>query len=163
MIASFIIILQLLGFVSLSSAITSLYIAGILLIIAEVAVVSFGLIALNGVIALYAAYAMQSGSDLIFGIPIGWSVLFGIAFVEISIIASVVAVYMWIRKQKTTTGTEGMIGQSAQIIEWNKKSGSVRFEGEIWKAKSDKELELKPNDSVNIDSVNKLNLTITAC
>ncbi len=162
MIASLIIILKLMGFISLGSAITSLYIAGALLIIAELAVVSFGLIALNGVIALYAAYAMQHGSDLIFGIPIDWSVLFGIAFVEIAIIVAIIAVYLRIRNQKTTTGKEGMIGQKVTIIEWDKKSGKVSFEGEIWNAISEKDLQLNKDETVTIKEVNKLNLIITA-
>ena len=45
MIASLIIALHLLGYITLSSAISSLYIAGSLLIIAELGVVSFGIIA----------------------------------------------------------------------------------------------------------------------
>ncbi len=161
MIASFIIILQLLGLISITSAVNSLYIAGILLIISELAVVSFGLIALNGIIALYAAYALQHGSDLIFGAPIGWSVLFGIAFVEIAIIIASTLVYMWLRNKKTNTGIEGMIGQNVTIIKWSKKSGSVNFEGETWKASSAQELELKPDDIAQISEVNHLNLTIT--
>lgn len=162
MIASLITALHLVGFISLDSAITSLYVAGILLIIAELGVVSFGLIAFNGIIALYAGYALHTGNDLLFGVAVGWPVLFGIAFVECAIIASVITVHMWLRKQRATTGTEAMIGSKATILDWNGKKGNVRFEGEIWKAHSDKEMDFNPDDKVTVHAVNKLDLTIGA-
>ncbi|MBI1301028.1 MAG: hypothetical protein GC137_05125 [Alphaproteobacteria bacterium] len=162
MIASVIVALHLFGFVATGSAITSLYIAGVMLIIAELAVVSFGLIAFNGLLALYAGYALQSGQDLIFGVPVGWSTLFGIAFVEFFIIAAVIYIHFWIRGIKTSTGTEAMIGQKAVIVDWSGKKGTVRFEGEIWKAHAKSDMDLKAGDDVHIEAVNKLNLTITA-
>lgn len=162
MIASLIILLHLSGIIPLGSAITSLYIAGALLLIAEIGIVSFGLLALNGIIALYAGYTLQVGSDLVFGIPIGWQVLFGIAFVEVFIIGVVVAVHMWLRSQKTTTGIEGMIGQKATILDWNGQKGNVRFEGEIWNASSTAEMDLSKDDEVTIHSVGRNQLTITA-
>ncbi len=162
MIASIITAFYLFGFIDLNSAITSLYVAGILLIIAELGVVSFGLIAFNGLIALYAGYALHTGNDLLFGMSVGWPVLFGIAFVEFSIVASVIAVHIWLHKIKKTTGTEGMIGEKATILSWDGHKGKARIDGEIWSATSEKEMDLKADDLVTIKSVNKLNLTITA-
>lgn len=162
MIASLIVALHLFGFVTLGSAITSLYVAGALLIVAELAVVSFGLVAFNGLLALYAGYALQSGQDLIFNVPVGWSTLFGIAFVEFFIIGVVIYIHLWIRGIRASTGTEAMIGQKAEIVEWSGKEGSVRFEGEIWKAHAKSDMDLKVGDDVHIEAINKLDLTITA-
>ena len=161
MIASLIVALHLMGFATLQSAVISLYIAGALLLIAEIAVVSFGLIFFNGMIAFYAAYTLQNGGDPFFGAPVGWSILFGIAFVELFIIAAIISVHIWIRNHKTTTGAEGMVGAQAVVIDWDKTSGSVRIEGEIWKARSDKDMDLKEGDKVTVETVNKLDLTIT--
>lgn len=160
MIASLIVLLHLIGFIDANSAITSLYIAGALLLIAELGVVSLGLIALNGLIAFYAAYTLQTGSDVFFGIELGWSVLFGIAFVELAIVGTVVSVHMWLRNKKAITGIESMIGTKATVLEWNGTKGSVRVEGEIWKANSDQDMDLNPDEEVTIEAVNKLNLTI---
>ncbi len=162
MIASLITAMYLLGFISIDSAITSLYVAGILLIIAELGIVSFGLIAFNGLLALYAGYALHTGNDLLFGITMGWPILFGIAFVEFSIIASVISVHLWLRRQKATTGKEAMIGAKATILKWEGKKGSIRIDGEIWNAKSEKEMDLNPDDEVTIKSIDKLDITITA-
>ena len=162
MIASLITALYLLGFVTAESATTSLYIAGVLLLVAEIGIVSFGMLAFNGVIALYAAFALQRGSDLIFGMPIGWGALFGIACVEVIIIVTVIFVYMWLRRQKTTTGTEAMIGATVKVIDWNDTKGHVRFEGEIWEAESSAAMDINPDDTVTIGAVNKMILTIIA-
>ncbi len=162
MIASLIILLHLSGVITLSSAITSLYVTGALLLIAEIGVVSFGLLALNGTLAIYAAYTLQAGTDLIFGIPIGWPVLFGIAFVEVLMIVAIILVHTWLRNRPTSTGKEAMIGEKATILEWSGTAGKVRFEGEIWQAQSEKTMDLAPNDSVKIQSVGKIYLTVTA-
>ena len=162
MIASLILALHLLGYITLTNTISSLYIAGALLIIAELGVVSFGVIAFNGLLALYAGYALQQGTDILFGIPVGWDVLFGIAAVELFIVITVISIHTWLRNIGASTGTEGMIGEKAIITNWDGKKGSVRYEGEIWKAVSKHEIELGPDEEVIIDAVNKLELTIRA-
>lgn len=162
MIASIVLFIHFLGFMSVENTVACLYVTAALLIVAEIGVVSFGLLAINGLLAFYAAYTLQTGAELLFGLTPGWPFLFGVAFVELIIIVAVVSVHIWIRKQKTTTGTEGMIGQTAVILDWMGTKGRVRFEGEIWNAKSAHEMELSPDDEVQVSSVNKLDLTITA-
>ncbi len=162
MIASLILLLHFLGIISLESAYTSLYIAGAMLLIAEIGVVSLGLLTINGLLALYAGYTLHMGSNTMFGIDIGWPLLFGIAFAEFLVLGIVIMVYLKIKRTKQSSGTESMIGQKATVISWNAKKGSVRYEGEIWNAISTTEMELNENEDVRIESVNKLNLTITA-
>ncbi len=161
MIASIILFIHYMGLISLESAYTSLFIAGIVLIIAEVGIVSFGLLAVNGLLALYASYSLYS-QDSALAFNAGWPLFFGVVFTEAVIIIAFIIVMKRIRRIKNTTGTENMIGQKASIIDWDSQKGNVRFEGEIWKANSNTELELNENDEVTIESVNKLNLTITA-
>ncbi len=161
MIASLITALHLFGVISVESAVTSLFIAGVLLIIAELAVISFGLVALNGLLALYAAYTLKTGNDAIFGVTVDWPVLFGIAFVEVMIIVIIVSVFAWLRNQKNTIGKEAMIGEKASIIDWSGQKGNVRFEGEIWKAHSDDVMELNQGEDVIIEAINKLSLKIS--
>ena len=161
MIASLIIALHLMGIITVDSAVSSLYIAGALLIVAELGVISFGLIAFNGALAIYAAYALQTGSDLIFGVPVGIPTLFSIAFIEFFVVGLVVFVHLWLRKQKVVTGRQAMLGEKVSIIEWSGTNGSVNFEGEIWKAKSKDKMELNKDDEVTIKSINKLELMIT--
>ncbi len=162
MIASIVLALYFSGIISLGNAIVFLYVTGIMLIVAEVAVVSFGILAFNGLIALFAAYSLQVDYVILFGIPVDWHVLFGVAFVEFACILVGIAVYMHIRKIKSTTGVEGMIGSQATVLAWSGKKGQVRIEGEIWKAYSAHRLDLTPNDEVTIEAVDKLKLVVRA-
>ncbi len=162
MIASLILLLHFLGIISPESAYTSLYIAGAILLIAEIGVVSLGLLTINGLLAIYAGFTLQMGNQTMFGIDLGWPLLLGVAFAEFLVIGTVITVYLKIKSTKQATGTESMIGEKATVISWTSKKGSVRYEGEIWIAISTSELELRENDEVTIESVNKLNLTISA-
>ncbi len=161
MIASLVILLHLCGAMSAQSAFTSLYIVGAVLFIAEIGVVSFGLLSVNALLAIYAAYSIQNGATPFFQLEPEWPMLFGIAFLEILIIISIIFVYRWIRSRKITTGVEAMIGQKATVLSWDNDKGEIRYEGEIWKARSDTPLEISAEDIVTITATDKLLATIT--
>ncbi|MCK5284761.1 MAG: hypothetical protein KAJ86_04160 [Alphaproteobacteria bacterium] len=160
MIASLMLILLLLGFISVSNAATFLYITGALLIISEFFVTSFGILFLNGLLSLFVAYSMQTSDNTVLDIPIGWSLLFSIAFIEFTFIALIFIIIMRFRKRKLMTGMEGMIGQKAVIIEWKDKKGRVRIQGEVWAAQSEKILNISKGDSVNIEKTDNLILFV---
>lgn len=159
---TFILALYFMGFVSQETAVTFLAVIGITLIVAEIGVVSFGLLAFNGLIALFSAYSIQTGTVLLFGMPVDWNIVFGIGFVEFALIVATIAIHIHLRNLKTDTGTEGMIGARAVVLDWSGKKGQVRFEGEIWKASSAHRLDLSPNDEVTIEAVEKLQLIVRA-
>lgn len=162
MIASLILILHFLGLLPQDIAVTTLYIAGILLIIAEIGVASLGVLALNGLLALYAAYALQNGATIFFGVEVGWGLFFGIAAVELAILLS--GIYTWkrLKRIKTDTGAEGMIGRKAAVLSWSGRKGRVQYEGEAWQAVSEKDLDLAIGEDVLIRRVDKLKLVVEA-
>lgn len=162
MIASLILFLYFQEYITLDSAYTSLYIAGVFLIIAEIGIVSFGILTLNGLLALYAAFALHMGHQSIFGLEIGWPLMLGITFIELICVITIIAVHMKLRSITTKTGTESMIGQKATVMNWDGEKGTIRFEGEIWKAESHSKMDLKENDIVTIEEINKLIITVTA-
>ena len=161
MIASLILLTHFLGLITLESAYTTLFIAGIVLIIAEIGIVSFGLLAINGLLALYASYTLYA-QEAALEFSAEWPLFFGVVFTETLLIITFIIVMTRLRRIKNTTGTESMIGQKATVINWDGKKGSVRYEGEIWKAKSETEMDFNENDEATILSINKLDLTITA-
>lgn len=162
MIASLITGFYLLDFVRAGEASTFLYIYGALLLIAEIGVVSFGLLALNGALAIYVGYIIQTGNNTIFGVDLNWPFVFGVAFVELTAIAVCAMVLIRHRRQKLTTGTESMIGHKAVVLEWQGMHGSVLIQGETWKAYSEKALELNKNSEVIVDAVEGLKVKISA-
>ena len=160
MIASIILLLYLIGISPLDMTVDALYIAGALLLLAEIGVASLGVLALNGLLALYAAYAMQTGQAPLLGLDIGWSLFFGIAILEFTALIAGILVWKKLKTMRTDTGPEGMIGQKADILKWEGKKGRVQYEGEAWDAVSEKEMNLEIGDSVTIKQVRKLTLDV---
>src|SRR5262245_23422907 len=118
MITTLITALYLGQFIPAGEAIAFLYIYGVALILAEVALVSFGLLFLNGLMSVYIAYAIQSGDMLFFNLPVGWPLVAGVAVMEALMVAVCVYFYLRQKKLKITTGIESMIGQEATVVEW---------------------------------------------
>lgn len=162
MIASLITALYLMGAISAHNAATFLYITGVLLIIAEIGFTVFGILAFNGLLALFVGYAIQTGDTQFLGFDIDWSLLFGVAFIELSVVVVSAMVVLHYRKRKLSTGLESMVGDSAEIVEWKGQQGSVRVQGEIWKARAEQPLSLKKNEKVQVSAVDGLTLIITA-
>ena len=157
-----ILALHFMGFVSLETTVTFLYVVGIAMIVAEIGVVSFGLLAFNGLVALFAAYSLQVGEVLLFGIPVDWNIVFGIGFVEFACIVSGIAIHIWLRNLKTDTGTEGMIGGAGGVHVADHPSAKDLVDDELYKASSSHRLDLAPNDEVTIEAVEKLQLIVRA-
>jgi len=162
MIISLILALYLLGIVGGASAYAFLYVCGSLLIICEVVFGGHGLIALNGLIAFFVAYAIQTGNNSLFSIPIDWSLFFGLAFVEMIVVIISIVVIIRYRKIKAATGRESLPGKKAVIVRWHGQEGAVRVEGETWKAKSDTAIEFAKDAEVTISAVDGLTLKVNA-
>lgn len=160
MIGSIILALHFLGVIPHESAVNALYISGILLIVAEFGVISFGVLALNGILSLYAAYALQTGVMAFLGIKVGWEFVFAVAVIEFAVVMSIVYIWKKMKSQKIITGTEGMIGQKVQIEQWSGKTGRILFEGESWTARTTQERDFKPGDEATVQSVSKLRITV---
>jgi membrane protein implicated in regulation of membrane protease activity len=61
----------------------------------------------------------------------------GIAVVVLGIVVEVAEVGFWIRflrRYRVTTGAEGLVGATAEVIEACDPRGRVRLRGEIWHA-----------------------------
>jgi membrane-bound serine protease (ClpP class) len=158
MIATLILFLHLSGFIPADETINFLYISGALLLIAELFVTSMGMLALNGCIALFIAYALQTGDSTLMGIPIDWPFLFGVATLEIVLIGVTVMVYLHYRNKKVTTGLESMIGDTGEVVDWNDGKGRVRVQGEVWNAVCP--TPLTKDEKIRVNAVTGLVLTV---
>ena len=77
----------------------------------------------------------------LFVLPDPWRVvvLFAAAVVEVA------EVFFWIRflrRYRVTTGVEGLVGELGEVIARCAPEGRVRIRGEIWKARSERPLEV---------------------
>ncbi|HEY6771943.1 MAG TPA: NfeD family protein [Solirubrobacterales bacterium] len=69
----------------------------------------------------------------VFVLPPGW----GLALVVVAMVIEVAEVGFWIRflrRYRISTGAEGLLGATAEVIEACDPRGRVRLRGEIWHA-----------------------------
>jgi membrane-bound serine protease (ClpP class) len=159
MITSIILACYLLGLIGAKNAAVFLFVSGLMMIASEFMFPS-GIIAFSGLLGLYVAYSLEYGQSLVFGVPLGWGIFFGIAAAEALIAGAFILLILRHRRIKASTGTESMIGHAAEIIDWTGHQGRVRIQGEIWKAASDTDLDLQPQNTVTVEEINNLILKI---
>ncbi len=124
-----------------------------ILFIAEVKVVSHGLLTIGGLISLFFGGLMLVDT-VDPNLQVSMSVLISVvAFVGVLVI---IALFLIIkdRKNKPFIGNEGMTGEIAEV----KSNGMVYVNGALWKAES--EDEINPGDKVEIVAVDKLLLKV---
>ena len=93
----------------------------------------------------------------LFVLPPGW----GLAAVTLAIVIEVAEVGFWIRflrRYRVTTGTEGLIGSTAEVIEGCDPIGRVRLRGEIWRARCPAGASV--GDRVTVTAVDGLTLEV---
>jgi membrane-bound serine protease (ClpP class) len=155
----------LLGLYALSILPTN--VAGLLLILfglmlfgLELMITSFGLLSVAATIAIF------------FGSVILFRFEYGVGGVPMtSIIVTTVGISAFIgfclylvakaQRSKPFSGSHQLIGNKAQVRQWNMKQGIVHLLGENWSAVSETPLQLQPGDMVSVTAVDGLLLHIT--
>lgn len=141
-------------------------VAGILLILfslvlflLEIAVTSFGLLSLGGIVCLF------------FGSLILFRFEYGMAELPLTVIISTVvgvsllmaaALFLVTRAQMRPrqTGGEAMVGLPGEVTKWQGQSGQIRVRGELWKARSASGKQLEPGTSVRVTRMQGLTLIV---
>jgi membrane-bound serine protease (ClpP class) len=85
----------------------------------------------------------------------------GIAAVALGIVVEVAEVGFWIRflrRYRVTTGAEGLLGATAEVIEKCEPNGRVRLRGEIWRARCASRAEV--GERVKVTGVDGLTLEV---
>lgn len=114
----------------------ALIILGVILFIAEIKIVSYGLLSVAGVIAMVLGSIMLMNTDVPF-LKISWLVI--LPAVLLTAIFFVFAVGMAVKahKRKPVSGIEGLEGETGEAYTDIDSEGKVFIHGEIWNAKSE--------------------------
>jgi membrane-bound serine protease (ClpP class) len=124
-----------------------LLLLAIALMAAEAFVPSFGILGIGGIVAFVLAALMLFKSDIP-GFRISWPVIIGTAIASIVMLIFVLG-YVWrAQRRPVTTGSEGMRGREAVVLEWSGNRGYVSLGGERWKAAGEE--DVAPHDRVEI-------------
>lgn len=137
-----------------------LLLIGVSFLIAEFFIPSFGLFGFAGVTAALIGVIQLHQTGYIEELPVSINVLIGGIFLGI-LLSALGGWYSWkLYKQKNTTGTESMIGETAHVLKWNKTTGRIQIQGEDWQAYSDSDLALKKDDEVIVSKIEDLKIKI---
>jgi membrane-bound serine protease (ClpP class) len=82
-------------------------------------------------------------------------------YVAFEIVEHLVLPLVWLvmgKKKKAVTGASGLIGEVAEVKEWQGFEGKVFIHGEIWRAECD--VTLKPGDKAVVENVKGLTLKV---
>ena len=134
-----------------------LILLAIILFIAEVKVVSNGMLAVGGIIAMILGSTMLIRSPESF-MRISLPAILGTTAVTAAFFIFVVTMALRAQRQKTTTGAEGLIGQIGTVRTPLKPEGSVLVGGELWSAQCEERAE--PGDKVRVRAVKGLLLQV---
>jgi membrane-bound serine protease (ClpP class) len=113
---------------------------GVLLFIAEIKVISHGLLTVGGIISLFLGSLMLFNSPdpaLRVSLTVIIPAVAVISLFFVAIIALVVKAHM----QKSYTGSEGMAGERGEAVTDVQEDGRIFVKGEYWNAFSDKRIE----------------------
>jgi len=134
-----------------------LIILGVVLLIAEVNVMSYGLLAMSGAISIFLGSIMLIDSDdpamqiskMILYPTLGMTFLFSIGSIYLAKKA---------HQLVTTTGMEGLLGEIGVVKETLNPEGRVLIHGEMWKAESD--TVISAGEKVSVEAVKGLKIKV---
>jgi len=138
----------------------ALIVFAIILFVAEITIVSHGMLTVGGVISLLLGSMMliRSESALEF-IEISWSVIISTVAVTALFFIFVIGLGIKAQTKKPTTGSQGLIGEFAEAITALTPEGKVRVHGEIWNARVNKG-RLAKGETARIIEIENLTLIV---
>jgi membrane-bound serine protease (ClpP class) len=134
-----------------------LILLGIVLIVAETFVPSFGIMGIGGVIAFVVGSIMLFDSDVPgYDIPI--AIIAAIATAASGLLLLIVVMLMRSRQRAVVTGSEAMTQEIAEALESFEREGWVQVRGESWRARSSR--PVSKGQRVRVKGMEGLTLTV---
>jgi len=138
----------------------ALIIFAVILFLAEIKVVSHGLLAIGGVISLILGSIMLINTETTMEvIKISWQVILIIVILTAAFFLFAISFGIKAQGRKPTTGIEGMIGETGEAITNLDPEGQISVRGEVWNAES-LEGSVSKGTRVKINGVSNLKLLI---
>ena len=145
---------------SINYAGLALIVIGIVLLILEIKVTSYGMLTVGGIISLFLGSIMLIDTESpLETISISWGIV--IPGVLLTAAFFMFAIGMGIRAQrrKPVTGVEGLLGASGKTITDLNPDGQAMVRGEIWNATSS-EGRIKSGTEISVEKVQNLRLMV---
>ncbi|MCC7201806.1 MAG: nodulation protein NfeD [Nitrospirae bacterium] len=116
-----------------------LIILGIILFIAEIKIVSYGLLSVAGVISMVLGSIMLMKVDAPF-FRISWLIILPAALMTALFFAVAIGLAVKVHRRQPLSGSDGLIGEIGEAASDIATEGKVYVHGEIWDARSDEQI-----------------------
>ncbi|MBI3789182.1 MAG: nodulation protein NfeD [Ignavibacteriales bacterium] len=138
----------------------ALIIFGIILFIAEIKIVSHGLLAIGGTISLLLGSMMliRTESALEF-VEISWNVIITTVGFTLVFFVFIIGLGLKAQRLKPTTGIEGLVGEIGEALTALSPTGKVKVHGEIWNASSGS-AKIGKGEEIRVVGVQNLTLRV---
>lgn len=138
----------------------ALIVFAIILFLLEIKIVSHGLLAIGGVISLLLGSMMliKSNSSLEI-VKISRSVIIAATAVSALFFLFVVGLGIKAQRRKVVTGIAGLIGDIGEVTEALSPTGTIKVQGELWKAESPGET-IDKGERVRIKEIKSMKLLV---
>jgi membrane-bound serine protease (ClpP class) len=133
---------------------------GVVLLIAEIKVVSHGVLAIGGVIAMLLGSLMLYDTPETTGIRLSWYVIVPAVGATAGLVFFAVSMGIRALYRPSVTGESAMVGRHAVVRSALAPEGQVLIDGELWRAVSP-DGRVEAGEAVQITAVDGLTLTVT--
>ena len=135
----------------------ALIILGVVLMVAEAMIPSFGILGIGGIIAFSIGGLMLFDTE-IDAFQVGLPTIAATATISALLLVFTVRIAIRVHKKRIKTGLNSLIGESGQALEDFAREGQVRVGAEIWRAVS--EAPVEKGDDISVTSVDGLVLHV---
>ena len=131
---------------------------GVILFIAEISIMSYGLLSVSGVISLFLGSTMLIDSDDP-ALQISRAILYPTLGLTVVLSVGIVVLATRTRNLKKLGGMDGMIGETGLVKDALNPGGRVQGHGELWEAEA--EGPVAEGETVRVDSVAGLKIKVS--
>lgn len=131
---------------------------GVILFIAEISVMSYGLLSVAGVISIFLGSTMLIDSDDP-AMQISRAILYPTLGMTVILSVGIVVLATRTRSLRKLGGGEGMIGETGLVKETLNPKGIVQIHGELWEAEA--EGSVTEGEKVQVNSVDGLKIKVS--
>ena len=138
----------------------ALIVFAVILFLLEIKIVSHGLLGIGGVVSLLLGSVMLIKSDQEWEMArLSWSIIITAVIITTLFFLFVVGMGLRAQRAKPSMGMKSMIGEIGESLSLLNPNGSVRLQGEIWKAVSEKSV-VQQGEKVRVVAVQNLTLYV---
>ena len=134
-----------------------LFVLGIIFLILEATVTSFGMLAIGGITAMLLGSIMLIKTDAEF-LQISWSVILPVVALTSAVTFFMVGMGVKAMRRPAATGREELVGMVGIVKTALTPQGQIAVHGELWQAISD--LPLQPGARAEVIAINGLQLSV---